>query len=103
GHETVPADCFVPQESEWPAGHEVAFAAQAQKGFPPAPPVKRNATPILEWHFFLRRDQAGSEPAGRGVSGEFEPHAASLRTTARMQARWLARMVDSRRQATSRK
>jgi hypothetical protein len=40
---------------------------------------------------------AGIEPAGRGVSGELEPRAASPRTTVRMQAHWLARMANSRR------
>ncbi len=29
------------------------------------------------------------------MSREFEPHAASLRMTVRMQARWLARIADS--------
>ena len=35
------------------------------------------------------------EPTGWGVSREFEPHVASLRTTGRMQAHWLASMADS--------
>jgi hypothetical protein len=36
----------------------------------------------------------GRSPPGRGVSRGFELHAASLRTTVRMQAHWLARMAE---------
>jgi hypothetical protein len=44
--------------------------------------------------FYLTNPWGEPNPRPGGVSGEFELHAASPRTTERMQALWLARMAE---------